>query len=87
MGLSRALVHLLVTDAAARRKDLNISWTKAYWRLDPLPLPYLPCDDDRDHLDLIVEVERKTTRRVEQVIVEESETTPSDVPGLEVVTV
>jgi hypothetical protein len=87
MGLSRALVHLLVTDAGAGRDDLDISWTKAYGRLNPLPLPYLPCDDNRDDLDLIVEVERETTRGVEQVIVEESKTTPSDVPRLEVVTI
>ena len=87
VGLPRTLVHLRVMDAGPGRQDLHISWTKAYRRLDPLPLSYLSCHDDRDDLDLIMEVERKATRGMDKVIVEEPEAAPADIPGLEVVAV
>jgi hypothetical protein len=76
-----------MTDPGPGRQDLDIAWTKAYRRLNPLPLPYLPCHNDGDDLNLIMEVERKTTRGVDKVIVEKPETAPADVSRFEVVAV
>jgi hypothetical protein len=87
MDLSRALVRLHVTDTTSGRQDLDIAWAKTYWRLSPLPLPYLPCHNDGDDLNLVMEVERKTTRGMDKVIVEKPETAPANVPGFEVVAV
>jgi hypothetical protein len=87
MDLLRALVGLHVTDTGPGRQDLDIAWTKAYWRLSPLPLSYFPCHNNGDDLNLVMEVERKTTRGLNKVIVEKPETAPTNVPGLEVVTV
>jgi hypothetical protein len=87
MDLPWALVRLHVTDTAPRRQDLDIAWTKAYRRLNPLPLSYLPCHNDGDDLNLVMEVERETTRGVDKVIVEKPETAPANVSGLEVVAI
>src|SRR5450830_219690 len=87
MGLSRALVRLHVTDTGPGRQDLHVTWPQAYRNQNPLPLSYLPCHDDGDDLNLVMEVERKTTRGVDKIIVEKPETAPADVSGLEVVAV
>src|SRR5450756_954665 len=46
-----------------------------------------PLPNDGDDLNLVMEVERETTRGVDKVIVEKPETAPANVSGLEVVAI